>query len=103
MLKAETIKLIAPAIELTPAKCKAKILKSTELPEWASALDNGGYTVQPVPDPDSIKLENNKKKIEGGKSQKLMLFNRGNDMSAAPNNKGKNQFPYAPIIIGIIK
>jgi hypothetical protein len=33
MLNADTIKLIAPAIELTPAKCRAKILKSTELPE----------------------------------------------------------------------
>jgi len=40
-----------------------------------------------------MKLENNKKKIEGGKSQKLTLFKRGNDISAAPNNKGKNQLP----------
>jgi hypothetical protein len=33
MLKIVTIKLIAPAIEETPAKCKAKILISTEAPE----------------------------------------------------------------------
>jgi hypothetical protein len=30
-----TIKLIAPAIEDTPAKCNEKILKSTAAPEWA--------------------------------------------------------------------
>jgi hypothetical protein len=34
-------------------------------------------------------------------SQKLMLFIRGNAMSGAPINKGTNQLPKPPIIIGI--
>jgi len=37
-----TIKLIAPPILLTPAKCKEKIAKSTEGPELAIAADRGG-------------------------------------------------------------
>jgi len=38
---------------------------------------------------------------DGGKSQKLILFNRGNAMSGAPNISGTSQFPNPPIIIGI--
>lgn len=34
--------LIPPNIELIPAKCKAKIAKSTEAPECDCILDNGG-------------------------------------------------------------
>jgi len=36
------IKLIAPAIEETPDKCKLKIAKSTEPPECAVILESGG-------------------------------------------------------------
>ena len=36
------MKLIAPNKEETPAKCKLKIAKSTEPPEWDWMLDNGG-------------------------------------------------------------
>ena len=36
------IKFTAPKIEETPAKCKEKIAKSTEGPEWAEAPLNGG-------------------------------------------------------------
>jgi len=36
------IKLIAPAIELTPAICKLNIAKSTDTPEWAITDDSGG-------------------------------------------------------------
>jgi hypothetical protein len=36
------IKFTAPKIELTPAKCKEKIAKSTEPPAWAKFLDKGG-------------------------------------------------------------
>ena len=42
MLKIVQIKLIAPKIEEAPDKCKLKIAKSTEPPECAVALDNGG-------------------------------------------------------------
>jgi hypothetical protein len=36
------MKLIAPKIDLTPARCSLKIAKSTETPEWCNPLDNGG-------------------------------------------------------------
>ena len=36
------IKLIAPRIEDTPARCKEKIAKSTDLPAWAILLARGG-------------------------------------------------------------
>lgn len=38
---------------------------------------------------------------DGGSSQKLMLFIRGNAMSGAPIIRGTSQFPKPPIIIGI--
>jgi len=38
-------------MELTPARCREKIAKSTEAPAWAIFLDRGGYTVHPVPAP----------------------------------------------------
>lgn len=38
---------------------------------------------------------------DGGRSQKLMLFIRGNAMSGAPIMRGTNQFPKPPIMIGI--
>jgi hypothetical protein len=37
-----TIKLIAPKREEAPAKCKLKIAKSTEGPEWKIILERGG-------------------------------------------------------------
>ena len=73
-----TIKLIAPAIEEIPAKCKLNIAVSTEAPEWANTPAKGGYTVQPVPTPDSIKLDNINKNKDGGNNQNEILFNRGN-------------------------
>jgi len=36
------MKLIAPRIEDTPARCKEKIAKSTDLPAWAILLARGG-------------------------------------------------------------
>ena len=53
------MKFIAPKIEEAPAICKLKIAKSTEAPECACILLNGGYTVQPVPTPDSTHADNN--------------------------------------------
>lgn len=37
------MKLIAPNKDETPAKCKLKIAKSTEPPEWDWIDANGGY------------------------------------------------------------
>jgi hypothetical protein len=62
---------------------------------------NGGYTVQPVPAPVSIKAEHNNKIKEGGNNQKLKAFNLGNAISGAPINKGTKQLPKPPIILGI--
>jgi len=36
------MKFIAPKIEEIPAKCKLKIARSIEPPEWKSIEDNGG-------------------------------------------------------------
>jgi len=101
IFKIVTIKLIAPKIEDAPAKCKLKIAKSTEGPECACTLDNGGYTVQPVPAPVSTKLEASNKINEGGNNQKLILFKRGKAISGAPIIIGTNQLPNPPIKIGI--
>ena len=78
MFKVVEIKLIAPNKLETPAKCKEKIAKSTDPPEWAWIPDNGGYIVHPVPAPFSTNALSNNKINEGGNNQKLMLFNRGN-------------------------
>jgi hypothetical protein len=36
------MKLTAPKMEETPAKCKEKIAKSTEAPAWAIPAESGG-------------------------------------------------------------
>lgn len=36
------IKLIAPRIEETPARCKLKMARSTEIPEWNMFPAKGG-------------------------------------------------------------
>ncbi|KAK9508329.1 hypothetical protein O3M35_005920 [Rhynocoris fuscipes] len=95
------MKFTAPRIDDTPAKCKEKIARSTEAPLWAIFLDSGGYTVHPVPAPPSAILLINNNVREGGKSQNLILFIRGNAISGAPIINGTNQFPNPPIMIGI--
>lgn len=77
-MKIVVIKLTVPRIDEIPAKCKLKMAKSTDPPEWNPILANGGYTVHPVPAPPSTKLEANNNNNEGGNNQKLMLFNLGN-------------------------
>jgi len=65
MLITVVMKLTAPIIDDAPARCKLKIPISTDGPECAIMLDNGGYTVHPVPTPTSTKEEpNNKNKME---------------------------------------
>jgi len=63
--------------------------------------DRGGYTVHPVPAPDSTSPLIRRKVREGGRSQKLRLLSRGKAISGAPIIKGINQLPNPPIIIGI--
>ena len=64
-------------------------------------LARGGYTVHPVPAPNSTQELKRRRTRAGGKSQKLMLFNRGKAISGAPIIRGSIQFPNPPIIIGI--
>lgn len=42
MLIVVVIKLIAPKIEDTPAKCSEKMVKSTDAPAWARLPARGG-------------------------------------------------------------
>lgn len=77
------------------------MVRSTDAPAWAKFPDSGGYTVQPVPAPASTPEEASRRRKDGGSSQKLMLFIRGNAISGAPSIRGTNQFPNPPIRIGI--
>ena len=92
MLIIVVIKLIAPRTEDTPAKCREKIVRSTEAPACAKFPAKGGYTVQPVPALASTidNASNNKK--EGGSSQKLMLFIWGKAIPGAPIIRGVASF-----------
>jgi hypothetical protein len=97
------IKFADPKIELTPAKCKEKIPRSTDAPGCPVVEDNGGYTVHPVPAPDSTIPDLKSNIRAGGKNQNLILFIRGKAISGAVNINGINQFPNPPIIVGITK
>lgn len=101
MLIIVVIKFTAPRIDDTPARCSEKIVKSTDAPAWARLPASGGYTVHPVPAPASTPEEASSSRNDGGRSQKLMLFIRGNAMSGAPIISGTSQFPNPPIRIGI--
>lgn len=101
MLIIVVMKLIAPKIEETTAKCKEKIVRSTDAPAWARLPASGGYTVHPVPAPASTIEDANSRRKDGGRSQKLMLFIRGNAMSGAPIINGTSQFPKPPIMMGM--
>ena len=92
---------MAPNKLLIPDKCKAKMAKSTLGPLWLCNPDKGGYKVQPVPAPFSIKLANKNNSKLGGNNQKLMLFNLGNAISGPPAIKGNKKLPNPPIIAGI--
>jgi len=96
------IKLAEPKILETPARCKAKIPKSTDNPGWPKDL-NGGYTVQPVPAPVSTRPLIRSIVRAGGRSQNLILFIRGKAISGALSIIGTNQLPKPPIIVGITK
>lgn len=95
------IKLMAPKIEDKPAKCREKIAISTLGAEWDKLLERGGYTVQPVPTPDSIFMVIYINKNEDGRSQNLKLFVRGYLISGALSIRGRIQLPNPPIKIGI--
>lgn len=95
------MKLMAPRIDEIPARWSEKIARSTEAPACARLPARGGYTVHPVPAPASTVDEASKSRNDGGRSQKLILFIRGNAISGAPIISGTSQFPKPPIMIGI--
>jgi len=82
------MKFIAPSIEEIPARCRLKIARSTDPPEWLCSDERGGYTVHPVPAPCSTKALASSRIREGGRSQKEILFSRGNAISGAPTITG---------------
>jgi len=61
----------------------------------------GGYTVHPVPAPDSTAAEVVNIIKDGGSNQNLILFIRGNAISGAPIIIGTRKLPNPPIITGI--
>ena len=87
MLKMVVMKLMAPRIELAPARCSDRITRSKAGPVWPR-VDSGGYMVQPPPKPrpgpPSTNSEEQRTQKEATSSQKLMLFMRGKAMSGAP-------------------
>ena len=101
MLIMIVIKLIVPRMDETPARCREKIITSTDAPACAKFPARGGYTVLPVPAPASTTEEARRRRKEGGRSQKIILFIHGNAMSGVPIIEGTNQFLNSPIIIGI--
>lgn len=101
ILRIVVIKLMAPKILETPARCSEKIVKSTEAEAWAIFPDRGGYTVHPVPAPAPVNPPSDSSINAGGSNQNLMLFMRGKAISGAPNISGTSQLPKPPIKIGI--
>jgi hypothetical protein len=97
------IKFTAPRIDEAPARCNEKMAISTDGPACAMFLASGGYTVHPVPAPFSTAADETSRIKEGGSSQNLMLFSRGNAISGAPSIRGSNQLPNPPINTGITK
>merc|ERR1719420_1051324 len=100
-LRIVVIKFTAPNKDEIPAKCKLKIVKSTEAPPWNINELRGGYTVQPVPAPVSTRDPTRRRNKAGTNSQYLILFKRGKAISGDPIINGTNQLPKHPIKIGI--
>jgi len=88
-------------MEETPARWREKITRSTAGPECPSLEARGGYIVQPVPAPPLDRVEASNRRRDGIKSQNLILFSRGKDISGARPIRGISQLPNPPIIAGI--
>jgi hypothetical protein len=56
-----------------------------------------------VPAPFSTAADDRSSISDGGKSQNLILFRRGNAISGAPSINGKSQFPNPPMNTGITR
>jgi hypothetical protein len=86
---------------------RVKFFKATCTFDWVNNKDLSNRTpypslrVHPVPAPVSTKAELSNSNILAGRSQKLILFNRGNAISGLPIITGTNMFPNPPIRAGI--
>ena len=104
MLKMVVMKLMAPRIELAPARCSDRITRSKAGPVLPM-VEKGGYIVQPPPKPLPGPLSTNSEvqstQNEATSSQKLMLFMRGKAMSGAPIMMGTKKLPKPPIMAGM--
>lgn len=96
------MKLILPIIDAALAKCNEKIAASTDA-DLCPKLDNGGYTVHPVPTPPSIIDLINNIKNAGNINQYDKLFIRGNAISGTPQYNGINIFLNPEMRLGIKK
>lgn len=77
-----------PRSEDTPDRCRLKTARSTEPPLCDCTPVRGMYIVQPEPIPCSTKTLARSRTMAGGRSQKLILFSRGNAISGAPTSTG---------------
>ena len=73
-LNTDTSMLIAPKIELKPAKCILKIAISTLAPILPRLDVKGGYNVQPLPQPPSTAILDTNMVMEGGSNH--LNYNR---------------------------
>lgn len=94
------IKLTAPIIEDTPARCKEKIPISI-IPGSILLMEKGGYNVHPAINPSEFRPVIIRRIREGSISHNLMLFIRGKAISAELIIIGINQLPNPPIMMGI--
>lgn len=86
-------KILAPKTEETPARCKKKIVRSRDAPARARLPARGTHTVHTVPALVSTIDDVSNSRKDKGRSQKLLLFIRGNAMSGALVINDTSQFP----------
>ena len=94
------IKLMAPIMDDTPARCNEK-MPSSMTPVSILLIEKGGYKVHPAIRPSEFSLVIIKSINEGNINHSLILFIRGKAISAALIIMGISQLPNPPIIIGI--
>lgn len=87
------MRLMAPITLEAPAKCRPKIARSMEAPEWCPRELRGGYSVQPVAGPPSTRILRMTQPNEAGITHRARLLRRGNLMSALPVIIGSSQLP----------
>lgn len=88
MLMAVVLKLMAPKMEDTPARCREKMARSTEAPAWARLPARGGYMVHPVPTPAATVEDARSSRKDGGSSSETDVVYAGECYVWGSNYKG---------------